>query len=431
VPTTTALIVGAGHCGLAMARCLSERSIDHVVLERGEVANSWRIQRWDSLRLLTPNWMTRLPGYAYRGSEPDGYLSAPEVAQLIQAYATESAVPVLTNTTVISVRPGYGGYLVQTDQGSWRARTVVLASGAATVANTPPQLAQCVPAGIATLKLTDYRCPGLLPAGGVLVVGASASGIQIAEELHRSGRAVTLAVGEHVRMPRIYRGRDVLWWMDASGMLDERYDQVPDLVRARNLPSMQLVGTPGRVTVDLNALRSAGVRLVGRLAGIREGIAQFSGSLPNVCTLADLKLGRLLDAIDEWAARAGVGGDRPPERFESTGVPRHVPLTLDLRTGEIRTIIWATGFRPELSWLDVPVLNRKGQVLHDGGVTPAPGLYLLGMPFLRRRKSSLIDGAAADARELTAHLAAYLSTLSSGNPRSVPCLASTQVEGLR
>jgi putative flavoprotein involved in K+ transport len=410
VPNTTAVIVGAGHCGLAMSRCLAERSIDHVVIERGEVANSWRTQRWDSLRLLTPNWMTRLPGHAYRGDDPDGYLSAAEVTRLIQDYATESAAPVLANTTVTSVRPGSGGYLVQTHQGSWRARAVVLASGAATVANVPPQLAQYVPAGIAALSPADYRRPDLLPDGGVLIVGASASGIQIAEELHRSGRAVTLAVGEHVRMPRVYRGRDILWWMDASGLLDERYDRVPDLLRARNLPSMQLVGTPGRATVDLNALRRLGVRLVGRLAAIRDGIAQFSGSLPNVCTLADLKLGRLLETIDEWAAMAGMDCDRPAERFEPTGVPGHPPLTLDLRTGEIRTIVWATGFRPELSWLDVPVLNRKGQVVHDGGVTPAPGLYLLGMPFLRRRKSSLIDGAAADARELTAHLAGYLNS---------------------
>jgi putative flavoprotein involved in K+ transport len=174
---------------------------------------------------------------------------------------------------VTSVRTGGGGYLVQTDQGSWRARTVVLASGAATVANVPAQLAQAVQADIATFTPVDYRRPDLLPDAGVLVVGASASGIQIAEELHRSGRAVTLAVGEHVRMPRVYRGRDILWWMDASGILDERHDQVPDLLRARNLPSMQLVGTPERVTVDLNSLRRLGVRLVGRLAAIREGIA--------------------------------------------------------------------------------------------------------------------------------------------------------------
>ena len=184
----------------------------------------------------------------------------------------------------------------------------------------PTPLAEQVPAGITTVTSADYRNPGELPGGGVLVVGASASGIQIAEELQRSGRPVTLAAGEHVRMPRTYRGRDILWWMDASGVLDERYDEVPDLLRARNLPSMQLVGSPQRATVDLGALRRLGVRLVGRLAGVQDGTAQFSGSLPNVCALADLKLGRLLDTIDAWAEKAGVDADRP-ERFAPTEVP--------------------------------------------------------------------------------------------------------------
>ena len=185
----------------------------------------------------------------------------------------------------------------------------------------PARLAAEVPAGITTLTTADYRNPDQLPDGGVLVVGGSASGVQIAEELQRSGRPVTLAVGEHVRMPRTYRGRDILWWMDASGLLDERYDEVPDLVRARNLPSMQLVGSPQRATVDLNSLRRLGVRLVGRLVGIRDGTAQFSGSLTNVCALADLKLGRLLDSIDAWVERAGVDVEHPPQRFAPTEVP--------------------------------------------------------------------------------------------------------------
>jgi putative flavoprotein involved in K+ transport len=417
VGDTTTVVVGAGHCGLAMSRCLADRSIEHVVLERGEVANSWRTQRWDSLRLLTPNWMTRLPGFGYRGEDPDGYMTAPQVARLIADYARESAAPVLADTTVTSIRLDGVGYVVQTDRDTWHTPTVVLASGASAVADVPQRLAQQVPAGITALSTADYRNPAELPNGGVLVVGASASGIQIAHELHRSGRPVTLAVGEHVRMPRTYRGPDILWWMDASGLLDERYDEVPDLLRVRNLPSMQLVGTPERATLDLNALRTLGVRLVGRLAGIREGIAQFSGSLPNVCRLADLKLGRLLDTIDGWAARAGIGGDQPPQRFAPTEVPAPAPLSLDLRASEICSIVWATGYRPELSWLHVPVLDRKGRVVHDGGVMAAPGLYLIGMPFLRGRKSSLIDGAAADAAELTAHLAAYLDTLAAGHRR--------------
>ena len=313
------------------------------------------------------------------------------------------------NTTVMSARPVERGYVVQTDQETWQARAVVSASGASAVPHVPT-LQSSVPAGITTLAPTDYRNPGELPEGGVLVVGASASGVQIAEELHRSGRPVVLAVGEHVRMPRTYRGKDILWWMDASGVLDERYDEIPDLVRARTLPSMQLVGSLERKTVDLNALRGLGVRLVGRLAGIRDGVAQFSGSLANVSALADLKLGRLLDTFDRWAAETGVDGIDPPQRYAPTDVPAPMRLTLDLGSGEIRTIIWATGFRPDLSWLDVPIFDRKGRSRHDGGVTASPGLYLIGMPFLRRRKSSLIDGAADDAADLSDHLARYLAT---------------------
>jgi len=398
VPDISTVIIGAGHCGLAMSSCLAARSVDHVVLERAEVANSWRTQRWDSLRLLTPNWMTRLPGYAYRGSDPDGFMSARQVAAMLEDYAEATAAPVLAGTTVTSVRAAGDGFVVATDQGTWRASTVVVACGAAAVPAVPP-LARLVPAGITSVTPAGYRNPDELPPGGVLVVGASASGVQLADELARSGREVTLAVGEHVRMPRTYRGRDILWWLDAAGVLDQRYDEVDDVVRARNVPSMQLVGSPDR-TVDLNALRSGGVRLVGRLAGLQKGTAQFSGSLPNVCALADLKLGRLLDTIDAWAGGSG-------ERFAPTAVCT-APLGLDLRSGEISAIVWATGYRPDLSWLQVPVLDRKGRVVHDGGVTGWPGLYLLGMPFLRRRKSSLIDGAAGDAADLTAHLAGHL-----------------------
>ena len=399
MPSTTTVIVGAGHCGLAMSRCLASRSIDHVILERGEVANSWRTQRWESLRLLTPNWMTRLPGYSYGGADADGYLAARQVAAMLEDYASVSAAPVLTGTTVTSVRTAGSGYVVRTSQGNWSAPTVVLACGAATVPALPAS-EWLVPARVTSITPASYRNPSELPDSGVLVVGASASGVQIADELHRSGRPVTLAVGEHVRMPRTYRGRDTLWWLDASGLLDQRYDEVDDLVRARNLPSMQLVGTPGR-TIDLNALSEAGVRLAGRLAGITAGIAQLSGSLPNVCALADLKLRRLLDTIDAWEGTAG-------DQFAPTILPT-APLSLDLRSGEITTIVWATGYRPDLSWLHVPVFDRRGRVVHDGGISPCPGLYVMGLPFLRRRKSSLIDGAADDARELTGHLASYLA----------------------
>jgi putative flavoprotein involved in K+ transport len=262
---------------------------------------------------------------------------------------------------------------------------------------------------VATLTPPEYRNPEQLGEGGVLVVGASATGVQIAAEIQRSGREVTIAVGEHVRGPRVYRDRDIHWWMEAAGVLDERYDEVDDIVRARRVPSMQLAGTPERATFDLNALTSTGVKLVGRLAGINGAQAQFSGSLRNKCELADLKLGRLLDTIDEWASANGLDDSSPPpHRFSPTVVDASPPLSLDLASGEIETIIWATGFRPDYSWLDVTVLDGKGMIRHNGGVVDSPGMFLVGSPFLRRRKSSFIDGARVDAQELVVELTGYL-----------------------
>jgi putative flavoprotein involved in K+ transport len=255
----------------------------------------------------------------------------------------------------------------------------------------------------------QYRNTDQIEQGGVLIVGASATGIQLASEIHRSGHPVTLAVGEHVRAPRLYRGKDIQWWMEKTGLFGERYDQVDDIVRARKVPSMQLVGSPERATLDLNALTAIGVKLVGRLAGIRDGKAQFSGSLRNQCALSDLKMNRLLDTIDAWAADHGLTGEiEPPTRFPATHLEPSPPVALDLIRADIKTIIWATGYRPDYSWLHVPVLDRKGHIRHDGGIAASPGMYLMGMQFLRRRKSALIDGAGEDARDLSAHLAAHI-----------------------
>jgi putative flavoprotein involved in K+ transport len=406
--STTTLIIGAGHAGMAMSRCLTERSIDHLVLERGEVANSWRTERWDSLRLLTPNWQSRLPGFAYDGDDPDGYRTMPEIVDFLDRYARAIDVPLETHTTVTSLGLNGTGFLVKTDRGVWCARTVVLATGACNIASVPV-LAEAVPDSIATLSAMEYRNPEQLAEGGVMVVGASATGTQLAAEIHRSGRPVTLAVGEHVRAPRIYRGRDIQWWMDRAGVMDERYDEVDDIRRARGVPSIQLAGSDNRTTLDINTLTDMGVRIIGRIAAIRDGRAMFSGALRNHCAMADLKMNRLLNTIDEWATQTSLDRETdPPHRFEPTRVEASPPLTMDLTNGAIRTILWATGYRPDYSWLDVPVLDRKGSIRHDGGVTTIPGLYLMGMQFLRKRKSALIDGAGDDARALSAHLMAYL-----------------------
>jgi putative flavoprotein involved in K+ transport len=378
-----------------------------VVIERGEVANTWRNERWDSLRLLTPNWQSRLPGFHYDGDDLDGFMTMPEVIGFIDGYAKYIEAPVQTHTTVTSVRPNQAGYEVVTDDGRWEAPTVVLATGGFNLASVPP-VAELMPASIESITPLQYRQPDLLPEGETLVIGASATGIQIAEEIHASGRPVTLSVGEHVRLPRVYRGKDIMWWLERTGVLDERWDEVDDLVRARNIPSPQLVGTPERRTLDLNALVAQGVRLVGRIAGIVDGKAQLSGSLRNFCNLADLKMTRLLDTIDEFVDENGLASDvGSPERFAATKVEKSPPLSVDL--SGFSTVIWATGFRPDYSWLHARVLDRKGRLRHDAGlVTGAPGLYRIGLNMLRRRKSSFIHGAEDDARDITDHLGSYL-----------------------
>jgi len=403
------VIVGAGHSGLAMSAMLAERGVEHVLFERGEVANAWRTERWDSLRLLTPNWQNTLPGYRYDGADPDGYMTVPEVVDFIAAYAERIAAPVRTRTSVKSVKPEDAGFRVTTAAESIRCSAVVLANGACAIPSVPA-FGSSLPASIVQVTPREYRNPGMLPDGGVLVVGASATGLQLADEIHRSGRSVTLAVGEHVRMPRVYRGADVYRWLDVLGLLDQRFDEVDDLVRARRVPSPQLIGTPERATLDLNALTANGVVLVGRLATIRDGKALFSGGLRNNCAMADLKLGRLLDAIDGWIAAHGRDNEfDEPVRFERTRVDAAPALSLDLTGGSIRSVVWATGYRPDYHWLDVPAaFDQKGRLQHDGGVVAAPGLYALGLTFLRRRKSSFIHGATDDARDLADHLCGRL-----------------------
>lgn len=402
------VIIGAGHSGLAMSKHLTDRSIDHVLLERGEVANSWRTERWDSLRLLTPNWQSRLPGFAYSGDEPDGYMNMGEVVGYLQAYARAIRAPVHTGVQVIRVSRTDCGYVVVTDRQTWRCQTLVIASGACNIPAVPP-FAAGLPRTVVSMTPMQYRKPADLPDGGVLIAGASATGVQLAQEIQASGRRVILSAGAHVRLPRVYRGRDIKWWMDVTGAMDVRYDEVDDLNRVRRLPSLQLIGTPERQSINLNTLRKAGVEIVGRIVGLRDAEFLFSGSLANQCAMADLKMNRMLASIDTWiSAGAQQHTFEPACRYEPTDVGTQPRLRLDLEDEGISTVIWATGYRPDYSWLDVPVLDRKGRIVHDGGVVDAPGMYVMGLPFLRRRKSSFIDGAADDAADLAAHLSFHL-----------------------
>jgi len=397
---TETLIIGGGQAGLAMSRCLADRGVDHVVLERGRVGERWRSERWDSLRLLSPNWQNRLPGFRYQGPDPDGYMTMAELVDHFERYARSFSAPVEQGTTVRVVEPAAsGGYRVATDRGWWAATNVVVATGHSDVPLVP-RFAERLSPGIVQVVPTRYRNPQALPDGGVLVVGGSATGVQLAEEIHRSGRPVTLSTGRHTRLPRLYRGRDILYWLDALGILDETTDQVHDLEASRRQPSFQLVGRPDRRSLDLGVLQDQGVRLLGTSVDAHGERLELCDDLVATTAKADAKLARLLQRIESFVARAGLADELAEAEPVVPVRPAPAPTSLDLRAEGIRTVVWATGYTRSYDWLKVPVLDARGDLRHHGGVTDAPGLYALGLRFQRRRNSSFIGGVGTDAFEL-------------------------------
>ena len=404
---TTVVVIGAGQAGLAMSHCLSERQIEHVVLERGAIAERWRTHGWDSLRLLTPNWMTRLPGFRYAGDDPDGFMRTQDVVALLDEYSTRVAAPVVTHAAVESVQSVDGSFSVATTRGTWHAPVVVIATGHCDVPHIP-DVSRKLAAGIQQLTPADYRNPDQLAGAGVLVVGASSTGVQLAEEIHASGRPVVLAVGRHTRLPRSYRGRDILWWLDHMGALSQDAASVADLAASRAQPSLQLVGRPDHASIDLAGLFKQGVRLVGRLTSIDGSRVRFAGDLLATTVAADTKLATVLMRIDDFIRRTDAFAT-PPAAFTPTWpTARRAMTQIDLRAERIGTVIWATGYRRAYPWLRVPVLDRHGEIRHASGMTPCAGLYVLGMHFQSRRNSSFIDGVGRDAQDLARHIAAVL-----------------------
>jgi len=391
------VVIGGGQAGLAASRELTARGLEHVVLERGRIGERWRSERWDSLHLLTPRWMARLPEWSYRGPDPDGFMSRGEVIRYLEDYAASFPAPVVAGVTVTRVERTCGFFLVETDHGTFRAGAVIVATGHSDRPHVPAE-GRLLTGDVEQVVPTAYRHPGRLREGGVLVVGASATGIQLAAELHASGRPVTLAVGRHTRLPRSWRGRDIFRWFDEMGSLERGTEQVRDLEAARAEPSLQLVGSADHRTLDLAVLQEAGVRLVGRFEGADGRRAHFADDLADRLHAADEQLARRLQRIDAHIAATGRGGSLPAGE-----APRRVPVPaaerrVDLREAGIRTVLWATGYRRRYPWLHVPVLDARGEIRHDGGVTAQPGLYVLGLNFLRRRNSSFLDGVGADAR---------------------------------
>ena len=400
------VIIGGGQSGLVMSRSLAAHGIDHIVLERGRIGERWHSERWHSLHLLTTNEFSALPGLPHKG-EPEAFMPARAFAEYLDTYAQAMAAPVITGVEVTEVKPAASGYHIATNAGHWKARVVIVATGAC---DTPfrPAMAEALAPSIVQMFPAHYREPEQLPEGGVLVVGASSTGVQLAEEIHASGRQVTIAVGDHTRVPRRYRGRDIYAWMDAVGILDDRALEGGNLDAARRQPSLQLVGRSDNRDLHLGILRDQGIRVVGRLAAIGGTKVAFSGDLERTTAASHSRMLRTLERIDDGIIAQGLEASAADPGARTAILAAGDSLTLDLPSEGIRSIVWATGYIRRYPWLKAPVLNARGEIIHRGGVTASPGLYVLGLTFLRRRRSSLIDGCGLDADDLAPTVKGHL-----------------------
>ncbi|MCE0768764.1 NAD(P)-binding domain-containing protein [Pseudonocardia kujensis] len=387
---TGTVVVGAGQAGLAMSRCLTDRGLPHVVLERAAVADSWHSRRWDSFRLLSPNWQTRLPGWRYAGADPGGFMTGAEVARYLQDYAWSFDAPVRTGVDVRRLYRVAGGWRLTTSAGRFLARNVVVATGDLARPRVPAVAAD-LPARIHQLHTADYRNPEQLPPGAVLVVGAGPSGQQIALELVRTGRTVHLAVGRHKALPRRYRGHDAYCWMDRLGMLDRTVDTLP--APPGRTPNAVLTG--GTRDLDVPRLAAEGVVAHGRLLGCTDGRLRFGDDLSATLAEAAGNATRFRSAVDAFVARTRM--DVPPE---AAPPPASVHAGAAPALDGIAAVVWATGFGRDHGWIEAPVTGVDGDIVHTRGVTAAAGLHVLGLRWQYRRSSSFLDGVGADARYL-------------------------------
>jgi putative flavoprotein involved in K+ transport len=421
---TNTIVIGAGQAGLTLSRELSRRGVTHAVLERGRIGERWISERWKSLTLLTPNWLNRLRG-GDAHTHQEGFLRSRDFVDYLRDYAASNGTSVRESVDVLAVETYRDGFHVRTDAGNWRARNVVVATGDSDIVNRP-SLTNAAPPWLVQLDANRYQKPEQLSAGGVLVVGAGASGQQIASELRRAGRRVVIASGTHARMVRRYRGKDIWHWLDRLGELERTIDEVPDADAARRGISFGLSGRNGGEELDLNRLNALGVTITGRLKGWDSAVARFSDNLEIDVADSDVRLHRLLDRIDNHLDTSSDEDTAGPARGAIPPVTLPTPpSSLDLVGERIATVIWATGYRRAYPWLHLPVLDTTGEIEHRYGVTTVPGLYVLGLRFQRRRASHFIGGVGDDAAFLTEHL----TTCGQAHPSTAarPCPAIPRI----
>ena len=406
-------IVGGGQAGLALSYCLSDRGRSHVILERDRLVESWRTRRWDSLRLIAPNWSLALPGFSYTGDDPDGFMGKDEVVEHLLGYAQSFEAPVREGVRVtrLAQEPRGEGFVVHTSDGQFGARQVVLATGALQRPNIPAFASQ-IRAGITQLVGSDYRSPQTLPPGNVLIVGSGETGCQIGEELARAGREVLLSCGRSWWLPRRYRDRDIAAWLRLVGWFDRKTDDLPRGVRAGE-PNPQLTGAAGGHDISAHTLSRDGVRLLGRLLDVRDGYAYFADDVVANVRFGDDQAGQFLDRIDALVDEESLDvppADRPDDlAFTADSLPVFTDAgttKLALEKEGIDVVLWATGYKHDFEWVGLPFLAPDGFPIQTRGVTAIPGLFVLGLDWLYNAKSGLFAGLGDDA----AHVASVIDS---------------------
>ncbi len=392
-------VIGGGQAGLSISYLLKQRGIDHVVIEQHRVAHAWRAQRWDTFCLVTPNWQCTLPGFPYDGDDPEGFMLKDEIVDYLDRYRAHFSPPLVEGVSVTRIVAGeQGGYRLDTSAGTIDADQVVVATGGYQTPVIPP-MAAALPASIRQWHSAEYRNPASLPEGAVMIVGTGQSGCQLAEDLHLAGRTVHLCVGDAPRVARRYRGNDVVEWLHHMGYYDLPVDRHPLGTGVREKTNHYVTGRDGGHDIDLRQFALEGMQLHGRLTDIRDGVAHFDGRLDTYLDNADAVSDSIKTSIDAYIAKAGI--DAPPEaRYVPVWQPDTQQPSIDLVQSGITSVIWGIGFRSDYRWIEIPVFDSRGYPQHDRGVTPAPGLYFLGLPWQYSWGSGRFSGVARDAEHL-------------------------------
>ena len=406
-PHASVVVIGGGQAGLAMSYQLKQNGIDHVILEKNQIAHSWKTQRWDAFCLVTPNWQCQLPGYPYQGSDPKGFMLRDDIVAYVEDYARHISAPIKEGVAVTRLTHNAGGgFALETSAGAMTADAVVLAVSGYHTPNVPVMSAR-LDGSVKQLHSSAYRNPDQLPPGEVLVIGSGQSGCQIAEDLHLGGRKVHLAVGSAPRCPRVYRGREAVEWLDDLGQYDLPVDQHKLKEKVRKNANHYLTGRDGGRDIDLRKFALEGMSLYGRLKDIQDGRLHFADDLANNLDNADRVYNGICALIDEHIARGSIEAPLHPH-YQPVWQPQAPAMTLDPTAAGISTIIWTTGFRSEWAWVELPIFDGAGYPTHQRGVTSMDGIYVLGLPWLYTWGSGRFVGVGRDADFVAKHVTARL-----------------------